>query len=82
MASPCPKSTSALRILTIYYAAHDQRMAMNDAYSNIFGFRSSGRAIVKFGVNASFGNRSLITKWSADLKKAFAKRVPGGRLDD
>jgi hypothetical protein len=47
---------------------------MDDAYSNILGSAPLDRAIVKFWVNASFGNRSLITKWSADLKKAFAKR--------
>ena len=60
--------------LTIFYAAHGQRIKMDDAYSNIVGLMPCDRAIVKFWVNASFGNRSLITKWSADLKKAFAKR--------
>ena len=60
--------------LTIFYAAHGQRIKMDDAYSNIIGPDALDRAIVKFWVNASFGNRSLITKWSADLKKAFAKR--------
>lgn len=60
--------------LTIFYAAHGKRIEVNDAYSNIVGPDPLDRAIVKFWVNASFGNRSLITKWSADLKKAFAKR--------
>jgi hypothetical protein len=60
--------------LTIFYGAHGQRIKTNDAYSNIIGPDALHRAIVKFWVNASFGNRSLITKWSADLKKAFAKR--------
>ncbi len=60
--------------LTIFYAAHGKRIEMDDAYSNIVGPDPLDRAIVKFWVNASFGNRSLITKWSADLKKAFAKR--------
>jgi hypothetical protein len=60
--------------LTIFYAAHGKRIEMRDAYSNIIGPCALDRAIVKFWVNASFGNRSLITKWSADLKKAFAKR--------
>jgi hypothetical protein len=60
--------------LTIFYAAHGKRIEMNDAYSNIVGPDALDRAIVKFWVNASFGNRSLITKWSPDLKKAFAKR--------
>lgn len=60
--------------LTIFYAAHGKRIEMNDAYSGIVGLDGLDRAIVKFWVNASFGNRSLITRWSADLKKAFAKR--------
>jgi hypothetical protein len=60
--------------LTIFYAAHGKRIEMNDAYSNIVGRGALDRAIVKFWVNASFGNRSLITKWSPNLKKAFAKR--------
>ena len=60
--------------LTIFYAAHGQRIKMDDAYSRIVGPDALDRAIVKFWVNASFGNRSLITKWSSNLKKAFAKR--------
>jgi len=47
---------------------------MNDAYSNIVGPDALDRAIVKFWINASFGNSSLIAKWSPNLKKAFAKR--------
>jgi hypothetical protein len=60
--------------LTIFYAAHGKRIEMNDAYSNIVGPDALDRAIVKFWVNASFGNSSLISKWSPNLKKAFAKR--------
>ena len=60
--------------LTIFYAAHGQRIKAEDAYSNIIGPTALDRAIVKFWVNASFGNRSLITKWSANLKKDFEKR--------
>jgi hypothetical protein len=60
--------------LTIFYAAHSKRLERNDAYSDIIGPAALDRAIVKFWVNASFGNRSLITKWSPNLKKAFAKR--------
>jgi hypothetical protein len=60
--------------LTIFYAAHGQRIKMEDAYSNIVGPDALDRAIVKFWVNASFGNRSLITKWSPNLKKDFEKR--------
>jgi hypothetical protein len=60
--------------LTIFYAAHGKRIEMNDAYSNIVGPDALDRAIVKFWVNASFGNSSLIAKWSPNLKKAFAKR--------
>ena len=60
--------------LTIFYAAHGKRIELDDAYGNIVGPDALDRAIVKFWVNASFGNRSLITKWSAELKKAFAKK--------
>jgi hypothetical protein len=60
--------------LTIFYAAHGKRIEMNDAYSNIVGPDALDRAIVKFWINASFGNSSLIAKWSPNLKKAFAKR--------
>jgi hypothetical protein len=60
--------------LTIFYAAHGKRIETKDAYSDIIGPDALDRAIVKFWVNASFGNRSLITKWSPNLKKAFAKR--------
>lgn len=69
--------------LTIFYAAHKQRIQMSDAYSNIIGPDAIHRAIVKFWVNASFGNRSLITKWSANLKKDFEKRnrLQGWKID-
>jgi hypothetical protein len=60
--------------LTIFYAAHGKRIEMNDAYGNIVGPDAIDRAIVKFWVNASFGNRSLISKWSAGLKKGFARK--------
>jgi hypothetical protein len=60
--------------LTIFYAAHRQRIKTDDAYNNIIGPDALHRAIVKFWVNASFGNRTLITKWSSSLKKEFAKR--------
>jgi hypothetical protein len=60
--------------LTIFYAAHGKRIEMSDAYRNIVGPDALDRAIVKFWVNASFGNSSLITKWSPKLKKAFAQR--------
>jgi hypothetical protein len=60
--------------LTIFYAAHGKRIEMNDAYSNIVGPDAIDRAIVKFWVNASFGNRSLISRWSAGLKKGFKKK--------
>lgn len=69
--------------LTIYYAAHKQRIEMDDAYSNIVGPAPLDRAIVKFWVNASFGNRTLITRWSPNLKKDFEKRnrEHGWRID-
>lgn len=70
--------------LTIYYAAHKQRIETSDAYSNIVGPKAIDRAVVKFWVNASFGNRALITKWSANLKKDFEKRhrEKGWKIDN
>jgi hypothetical protein len=69
--------------LTIFHAAHGKRIVMDDAYSNIVGPDALDRAIVKFWVNASFGNSSLIAKWSPNLKKAFAKRYreDGWKID-
>lgn len=41
---------------------------------DVIGPDALDRAIVKFWVNASFGNSSLIARWSPNLKKAFAKK--------
>jgi hypothetical protein len=60
--------------LTIFYAAHGKHIDVSDAYSNIVGPAALDRAIVKFWVNASFGNATLITKWSPKLKEDFAKK--------
>jgi hypothetical protein len=60
--------------LTIYCAAHGKRIEVSDAYTGVVGPGDLDRAIVKFWINASFGNSSLIKRWSQDLKKGFAKR--------
>ena len=61
--------------LTIFYAAHGQRIKMDDAYSNIVGTgcpRSCHRQ--SSGSTHLSAISALIAKWSANLKKAFAKR--------
>ncbi len=68
--------------LTIFYAAHDKHLGMSDAYNDIVGQDALGRAIVKFWVNASLGNCSLITKWSPNLKKGVREETPREGLDD
>jgi hypothetical protein len=60
--------------LTIFYAAHGQPVDVAGAYNDILGPDELERAIVKFWVNASFGNSRLISQWSADLKRDFAKK--------
>jgi hypothetical protein len=60
--------------LTLFYAWHEQEVDAATAYSNILGPDDLDRAIVKTWVNGSFGNSSLLTGWSPDVKKDFAKR--------
>jgi hypothetical protein len=63
--------------LTIFHAAHGQRVDVADAYDGILGPDGIDRAIVKTWVNASFGNRGLLGRWSAEVKKSFAKKHRG-----
>jgi hypothetical protein len=59
--------------LTIFYAWHGEEVDAATA-RNVIGPDELHRAIVKTWVNSSFGNSRLLTKWSPDLKKDFAKR--------
>jgi len=60
--------------LTLFYAWHGQEVDAATAYSNILGPDELDRAIVKTWVNSSFGNSSLLSRWSPDVRKGFAKR--------
>jgi hypothetical protein len=54
--------------LTIFYALCDQQLdTTQDAYAGILGPTALDRQVAKFWINASFGNSSLLTKWSKDL---------------
>ena len=60
--------------LTIFYACHGEQIDPATAYTNVIGPDELHRAIVKTWVNTSFGNSSLLTKWSPGVKNDFAKR--------
>ena len=60
--------------LTIFYAWHGEQIDPATAYTNIIGPDELDRAIVKTWVNASFGNRGLLTRWPSSIKDDFAKR--------
>jgi hypothetical protein len=69
--------------LTIFYALCDQQLdGTQDAYAGILGATKLDREVAKFWINASFGNRQLLTKWSKDLvedlKKKLAKKALSG----
>ena len=60
--------------LTIFYALCDQQLdGTQDAYAGILGATKLDREVAKFWINASFGNRQLLTKWSKDLVKDLVK---------
>jgi hypothetical protein len=62
--------------LTIFYALCDQQLdGTQDAYAGILGATKLDREVAKFWINASFGNRRLLTKWSKDLVKDLVKKL-------
>jgi hypothetical protein len=62
--------------LTIFYAWHDIQLDLNeDAYAGILGPSKLDREVTKFWINASFGNSSLLSKWTKDLVEEFEKRL-------
>jgi hypothetical protein len=62
--------------LTIFYALCDQQLdGTQDAYASILGATKLDREVAKFWINASFGNRQLLTKWSKDLVKDLKKKL-------
>jgi hypothetical protein len=62
--------------LTIFYAWHDMQLDPNeDAYRGILGPSALDREVAKFWVNASFGNRALLSRWTKDLVEDFEKKL-------
>jgi len=62
--------------LTIFYALCGQQLDVDrDAYRDILGPTEFDKALVKFFINVSFGNSSLVNRWSAPLKDAFEKKM-------
>ncbi len=55
--------------LSIFYAWNDLQLDTEiDAYEGILGSSKVDRHVAKFWINASFGNSTLISKWSKELK--------------
>ena len=62
--------------LTIFYAWHDIQLSLTkDAYRGILGPSELDREVAKFWVNASFGNSSLLSKWTKELVAEFEKKL-------
>ncbi len=62
--------------LTIFYAWCDQQLdADADAYAGILGPTDLDRQVAKFWINASFGNGSLLTRWSKEFTSDFRERL-------
>jgi len=67
--------------LTIFYAWHDIQLSLTkDAYRGILGPSEIDREVAKFWVNASFGNSSLLSKWTKKLVDEFEKKLARKRL--
>lgn len=62
--------------LSIFYAWNDQRLDTElDAFRGILGPTDLDRHVAKFWVNASFGNSSLLTKWSKDFSAELRSKL-------
>jgi hypothetical protein len=62
--------------LTIFYAWHDVQLDhKKDAYSDILGPTELDRQVAKHWVNASFGNGSLLSRWTKDLIEDLEKKL-------
>lgn len=58
--------------LSIFYSWCDQQLSPDsDAYRHILGPTDLDRQVVKFWVNASFGNGKLLPRWTKGLKEDF-----------
>ena len=62
--------------LTIFYAWHDIQLdPTEDAYRGVLGPSDLDREVAKFWVNASFGTKSLLSRWTKDLVTELEKRL-------
>ena len=62
--------------LTIFYAWHDIQLSLTeDAYRGILGPSELDRLVAKHWVNASFGNASLVSRWTKDLVDDLEKKL-------
>jgi hypothetical protein len=62
--------------LSIFYAWNDQQLdPEEDAYRGILGPSELDRQVAKFWINASFGNKGLLTKWTKELKKDLQDKL-------
>jgi hypothetical protein len=62
--------------LTIFYGWHDIQLDIKeDAYRGVLGPGELDREVAKFWVNASFGNSSLLSRWTKELVQEFEKKL-------
>jgi hypothetical protein len=62
--------------LTIFYAWLDAQLdPTRDAYRDILGPTEFDREVAKFWVNASFGNRKLLSRWTKGLIDEVEKKL-------
>jgi hypothetical protein len=62
--------------LTIFYAWHDIQLdPKQDAYRGILGPSALDREVAKFWVNASFGNSSLLSRWTKELVDGLKEKL-------
>jgi hypothetical protein len=62
--------------LTIFYAWHDVQLdPKQDAYRGILGPSALDREVAKFWVNASFGNSSLLSRWTKELVDGLMEKL-------
>jgi hypothetical protein len=62
--------------LTIFYAWHDIQLNLEeDAYQGILGPSALDREVAKYWVNASFGNCSLLSKWTNGIVEEFERKL-------
>jgi hypothetical protein len=68
--------------LTVFYGWHDVQLdPEEDAYRDIIGPSKLDREVAKFWVNASFGNSSLLSKWTKETLAEFKKKLVRKGLD-